>query len=141
MFLSYKNVSNENDYVQELSAVITKDLRLDEVKPLNIVIELKNLYSKNYRGYCASLGYKYNDYRLVINNESSYTFIVNTIAHELRHIQQRVNDTHEARHPYTINSRDYTQEQLDKYLNQPSEIDAREYSKEFCARIARGEIG
>ena len=96
MWLSYKNVESEQNYAFKLSEIITKDLRLDTVKPLNITVELQHFYNDDRYGYCVNRYNDYKDFRIVLDKELSFTAFTNALAHELRHINQKVFNTHEA---------------------------------------------
>lgn len=136
MILSYKGFSLKDDYLKPYIDKIVKDLRLDTKRPLNIEVIYKNLYDRNYFGYCEDIGSVHKDFRLVLNSDcdrSSLPERVASIAHEFRHIWQKVNGD-ESR-AIRLNTDNYGTEEFKAYYNQPSEKDARKYERTIVKKL------
>lgn len=123
----------QDQFIKEVVKKVLYDLRLEE-RGATLQIEIAYLMNKDFGGYCTPFtGANY--YKVVLNREPCVIDIVNSVAHELRHIWQDIHKKHKEYEHVNVNANDYTQRQFDRYYNQPHEKDARNYATKFVNDI------
>lgn len=122
MLLSYKNDLCKDQFIKEHVNKICNELLLSE-NAVNVQIEIAYLFSDKFLGNaCGQFPYK----KITVNRETSNETMINTAAHELRHIWQEVHDKN------VFKGYIHFLDDSVKYHNQPCEVDARDFAKNYC---------
>ena len=135
MNIEYKKIPENLEYIKSYIDCFIEDLELRPVFPLHIQVETAFLFAPDQFGYVESIRGDYSWFKVVLNRDFKHNKtkkdLVSNVAHEFRHIWQKVNDIEHCRDTYTIpNVNCYTDAQWNVYYHQPSEVDARQYAEQ-----------
>lgn len=139
--ICYRRFNNKLASVKPFIEFIVNDLKLKQHRPLTILIDFWDFWDKELDGRVTHQHDDYTFFTVELNiDRLGDNFFMrelrDTIAHELRHVWQKVNDVKGGRESRVTLSTTigYTQEQYDTYRNSPDEVDARQYAKKLVTQ-------